>query len=175
MGQALFPKYSFSLTPVRPMVVAVEGRPLVAIDPKSGELVCPVKEPHQVRAWIRRVAQVMLQGETREMEVKHTFMNGIYMREMFIPKGTLLVGKVHRLECINVVSKGDISILTETGSARVKAGYSVVSPSGIQKMGYAHEDTVFINIFRTDETDPKKVEDIVAVDPEGEMLCQLDG
>jgi hypothetical protein len=61
-------------------------------------------------------------GEKREMEVKHTFLDGVYMRELFIPKGTLLVGKPHKLACVNVVSKGDISVLTESGSARVKAG-----------------------------------------------------
>lgn len=122
-------------------------------------------DPVVVRARIRKLTEDLLalpQDEKREFEVKHSFLNGMYMRELFIPKGSLLVGKIHKLDCLNIVSKGDLSILTETGSARVTAGYSVVSPAGIQKVGYAHEDTVFVNVFRTDEADVEKIEDVVA-------------
>jgi hypothetical protein len=138
-------------------------RPLALLDPTSGELVPPSADPLEVRRWIVGLTKRLLaSGEKREMEVKHTFLDGMYVRELFIPKGTLLVGKMHKLPCVNVVSKGDISVLTETGSARVKAGYSVVSPAGIQKVGYAHEDTVFVNVFRTDETDPQKIDQAIA-------------
>jgi hypothetical protein len=124
-------------------------------------------DPAIVRARIRKLTTDLLalpSEDKREFEVKHTFLNGMYMRELFIPKGSLLVGKVHKLDCINIVSKGDISILTENGSARVTAGHSTVSPAGVQKVGFANEDTVFINVFRTDETDPERVEDVVAWD-----------
>jgi hypothetical protein len=138
-------------------------QPLALLDPASGELVPPSADPLEVRRWIVGLTKRLLaSGEKREMEVKHTFLEGMYVRELFIPKGTLLVGKMHKLPCVNVVSKGDISVLTETGSARVKAGYSVVSPAGIQKVGYAHEDTVFVNVFRTDETDPQKIDQAIA-------------
>lgn len=143
----------------------VKSPALVTLDPLSGEIVPPGADPMQVRRWIMNLTNTLLAcSEKREMEVKHTFLNGMYMRELFIPKGTLLVGKIHKQPCINVVSKGDISVLTETGSARVKAGFSVVSPAGIQKVGYAHEDTVFLNVFRTDETDPEKIEQAIAWD-----------
>lgn len=120
--------------------------------------------PDVVRAFIDRMARdmVAILGANSVPPVKHTFMDGIYMREMLIPKGTLLIGKVHKVDCINIVSKGDISILTEFGSGRVTAGYSSISPAGTQKMGYANEDTVFVNVFRTDETDSAKVEDELA-------------
>jgi len=88
-----------------------------------------------------------------ELKTEHMFSTGMYARILHIPKGTLLVGKIHKQECINIVSKGDISILTETGSARVSAGFHIVSPPGLQKVGYAHEDTIFTNVFLTDKTD----------------------
>lgn len=137
--------------------------PLVALDQATGELIAPSDDPLVVRQWIVALGRKLLTcGEKREMEVKHTFLDGIYMRELFIPKDTLLVGKPHKLACVNLVSKGDISVLTESGSARVKAGYSIVSPAGLQKVGYAHEDTVFVNVFRTDETDEEKIEQAIA-------------
>lgn len=156
----------------------------LALIDEAGEFVLPSEDPAVNRQWLMQVTQrlLALPGEKRELDLKHTFMNGVYVRELFIPKGTLLVGKIHKQECVNIVSKGDISVATESGTARVKAGYSVVSPAGIQKIGYAHEDTVFINIFRTDETDPEKVEDVIAWDSyeaagfiEGEQICPLLG
>jgi hypothetical protein len=122
--------------------------------------------PVAVRAQIRAFTNSLLNmdGEKREFEVKHTFLNGVYMRELFIPKDSILVGKIHRMDCINIVSRGDISILTEFGANRVGAGYTGVSPAGIQKIGFAHENTVFVNVFRTDETDLEKIEDVVAFD-----------
>ncbi|MFM2085827.1 MAG: hypothetical protein RLZZ237_696, partial [Pseudomonadota bacterium] len=88
-----------------------------------------------------------------------TLVDGLYTRTLHIPKGCELVGKIHRKPCVNIVAKGDITIMTETGCLRVQAGYSVTSPAGIQKIGYAHEDTIFINVFRTDVTDITRIEE----------------
>jgi hypothetical protein len=144
--------------------VPVPAAPLITLDAETGKIVVPGADPAAVRAWIMRLTQTMLAmpGEKREFHVEHTIKDGMYMRKLFIPKGSLIVGKIHKLDCINIVAQGDISVVTETGSARVGAGYTVVSPAGLQKVGYAHEDTVFINVFRTDETDIDEIEDAIA-------------
>lgn len=134
--------------------------------------------PLAVRKWIMDLKDKLLSmpGEQREMPVTHEFVDGMYVRRLFIAKGTILVGKIHKKACVNIVEKGDISVLTETGSKRIQAGFTLISPAGLQKVGFAHEDTVFTNIFRTDETDPEKVEDIVACESydviEGVITCQ---
>ena len=119
-----------------------------------------------VRNWITRLKDALLALPTGkiEMPVEHIFARGMYVRKLFIPKGTLLVGKIHKQECVNIVSKGDISVLTESGSMRIQAGFHIVSPAGIQKVGFAHEDTIFTNVFLTDETDEAKIEDVIACD-----------
>ncbi len=122
-------------------------------------------QPDVVRARIRKLTTDLLalpKTDQKEFEVKNTFHDGVYTRELFIPKGSLLVGKIHKLDCLNIVSKGDISILTENGSGRITAGHSAISKAGIQKVGFANEDTVFVNVFRTDETDLEKIENVVA-------------
>lgn len=92
-------------------------------------------------------------GTFTELPLDHNFVDGMYIRRLFVPKGSLIVGKIHRHDCINFVEKGDISVLSESGSKRVQAGFMIASPAGLQKVGYAHEDTIFTNIFRTNETD----------------------
>jgi hypothetical protein len=131
----------------------------------SGEVVfhVPDRSPQAIRARIWALKDSLLAApEHAEMPVNHTLIDGVYTRSLFIAKGTLLVGKIHLKECVNIVAKGDISILTEGGSGRFQAGHVAVSAPGIQKLGYAHEDTVFINVFRTDETDIDKIEAEIA-------------
>lgn len=133
---------------------------------KSGEAVLAHtgEDPLIVRAKILKLASdlIAMPGEKLEFKVEHVFAKGMYLRKLFIPKGSILVGKIHRKECLNIVSKGDITVLTESGCARVTAGFTVVSPAGIQKVGYAHEDTEFINVFLTDEVDIEKLENEIA-------------
>lgn len=123
----------------------------VAFHPDADRLV--------TRAEIAVRKEEMLASPHRvELPFTESLADGLYTRTLFIPKGCELVGKIHRKPCVNIVAKGDISIMTETGALRVQAGYTVTSPAGIQKIGYAHEDTIFINVFRTDETDISRIE-----------------
>lgn len=120
--------------------------------------------PELVRAFIRQMATDLAALPTAldGLPVDQVALNGMVCRTMYIPKGTLLVGKVHKLDCINIVAKGDIELMTEMGSGRMVAGEQAISPAGLQKIGYANEDTVFINIFRTDATSIEEIEDAIA-------------
>lgn len=90
--------------------------------------------------------------------MRHHFSKGIYAREMFIPAGTVLTGKIHRHEHLNIISAGDISVLTEEGPKRIVAPYTVVSPPGTKRLGYAHTDTVWTTIHATHETNLELLE-----------------
>lgn len=145
---------------------------------KDGEVIfnVPDKSPAAIRAQIRAWTKSLLglpAADQREFEVQHTLIDGVYTRTLFIPKDSVLVGKIHLKECVNIVAKGDISVLTETGMGRFKAGHVAVSGPGIQKVGYAHEDTVFINVFRTELTDIDKIEaEIATTEYAEDLICQ---
>lgn len=168
LRQALTDHLGQTLTPEVACAIECRSRALAEIppflDPATGRFWVADLGQKAIRQWMDEltVDLLALPKELQlECELKHTFLDGMYMREMFIPKGALVLGKVHKQACMNVVSKGDISILTEAGSARVTAGHSAPSPAGTQKVGYAHEDTVFVNVFRTDETDLSVIEDVL--------------
>ncbi|KAF3997551.1 hypothetical protein [Glaciimonas immobilis] len=93
-----------------------------------------------------------------ELPVTHHFSKGLYARELFIPKGSVLVGKIHKEQNLNIISSGDISVLTDDGVMRLTAPSTIVSPPGTKRVGYAHEDTVWITIHATEETDLEKIE-----------------
>lgn len=122
------------------------------------------RDREAVRGEILRIKDHLLSadGLQVEMRVDHEFVDGMYIRRLFIAAGTLLVGKIHRKDCINVVEQGDISVLTEHGARRLAAGFTGVSRAGICKLGYAHTDTVFVNVFSTDATTVEAVEQEIA-------------
>lgn len=98
-----------------------------------------------------------------EKLTRHYFSNGMYAREITIPKGTLLTGKIHLHEHINVVSKGDISVLTENGIERIKAPATIISKPGTKRVGFTHEETVWTTFHfnPTNEKDPAVLEQLL--------------
>lgn len=89
--------------------------------------------------------------------ITHLFANGVCSREMFMPKGSIVVSRVHKNDCINVISEGRVSVLTEEGERMYTAPYKFVSRAGTKRVLVAYEDTVWSNFIRTDETDPDKI------------------
>jgi hypothetical protein len=97
-------------------------------------------------------------GACVELPVTHHFSKGVYARELHIPAGTTLTGKVHKYASLNILSKGELSVSTENGIERVCAPFTVVSPPGTKRVAYAHTDCVWTTIHGTDETDIEKIE-----------------
>lgn len=94
-----------------------------------------------------------------DLPLGHYLIPGVYVRAMMIPKGTVLTGKIHNHECVSIVAKGSITVQADEGPVRLEAGWIGVSKAGIKRAGYAHEDTVFITIHRTDNTELEAIEE----------------
>jgi len=116
------------------------------------------------------IENAFLQRPQVEIPLRHCFGNGVYVREMTAPKGSIIIGKMHKFKQVNIVVKGDISVLTEDGWKRLKSGDMFESPAGIKRAGYTHEDTVWTTICGTDETDIDKVEDALTIGSYQEYL-----
>lgn len=113
----------------------------------------------------------MFKHEQVECPVRHHFSSqGVYAREMFIPKGTLLTGKIHKYEQLNILSAGEMSVLTEDGVLRVQAPFHVVSPPGTKRIAFAHTDCVWTTIHATRETDVEKLEAHFVVETEAQYV-----
>ena len=90
--------------------------------------------------------------------LKHTFVDGAYIREITMPKGMLLTSKIHKICHPYFVLRGDVSVLTEEGVKRIKAPYSGVTQPGTKRVLYMHEETVWTTVHVTKETDLEKIE-----------------
>ncbi len=101
----------------------------------------------------------MLEQPQVDTPVTHKFGPGIYMREIFIPKGTLIIGRYHKFEHMNIFLKGKMTFLKDDGEKiELTAPLTMISNPG-QKLALTHEDCVWINVYATDETDIDKIEE----------------
>ncbi len=94
-------------------------------------------------------------GSLKEQEVPLTEFHGggVYARQIFIKKGTALVGAIHKDEWLHVVSRGKIRIVTENGSRIIDATnepQTFTSPAGVKRAGYVMEDTWWTSFLATD-------------------------
>lgn len=126
------------------------------------------KTPQEYRDSIVQLEEIMKKMPEHQIEIKttHHFAPGIYMREIFIPKGTTLTGKIHKTEHLNILSQGELSVMTEDGVRTLKASTVVKSQPGIKRVGYAHEDSVWITVHPNveNEGDVDKLEASLVVE-----------
>lgn len=108
---------------------------------------------------VDRLEAAMRQHEQIEIEPVHRFADGLYAREITIPAGTLLTGKIHRARHLNIISRGDISVWSAGEPVRrIRAPFSFVADAGARRVGFAHEETVWTTVHATRETDLTKLE-----------------
>lgn len=134
-----------------------------------------IDEKAEMRNKILRLEAHMAEHEQLSIEPVHYIAEGLYAREITIPKGTLLTGKIHLFEHLNIISKGDISVLTEDGVKRIKAPATIISKPGIKRVGYAHEETVWTTVHACLETDVEKMEKLLVVDTFDEFNLMANG
>jgi quercetin dioxygenase-like cupin family protein len=106
----------------------------------------------------------MLQQPQADIPVRNVFSGGVYAREVFIPKGTMLVGKVHMTEHLNICLQGDLTFLTVDGPQRIKAPAMFSSPAGTKKLAYANEDSIWVNVHPDMGLDPETTVAAITVD-----------
>jgi hypothetical protein len=80
--------------------------------------------------------------------LKHTFADGIYVRQMSMGIGTLVVGAIHKHLHVWFLLQGHISVATEDNIEDYIAPCYVVSSPGVKRVIYANEDSIFVNVHK---------------------------
>src|SRR5687768_2174066 len=92
----------------------------------------------------------------------HRFTNGMYVREIFNPAGTLITTKVHKTEHPFAVMKGRVSVYVPgEGVIHIQAPYIGVTKPGTRRVIFAHEDTIWVTFHPNpnNEQDLEVIED----------------
>jgi len=100
-----------------------------------------------------------------ECTEKHYFGPGMYVKEVTMPAGSIIVGKPHKTEHLCVMLQGRMELLKDDGSiVELVAPATFVGKPG-RKIARIIETVVFQNIFATDETDVEKLEHMFVESP----------
>ena len=102
-------------------------------------------------------------GDSEFCPLKHSFTDGIYMREIFIPAGTALVGKIHKHAHPNILLKGKVRLVTEDGYEELEGPIALISKAGTKRALVALTDLIWITIHHnpTNTQDLNKIENFV--------------
>lgn len=90
--------------------------------------------------------------------VTHRFTPGMYIREIFIPAGTLGTTMEHRTRHPFFILKGEVRVSSGTeGSVCYRAPHVGITEAGTRRALYAVEDTIWVTCHATEETDIGKI------------------
>lgn len=110
---------------------------------------------------INALAESMRAMPTMDPPVKHSFSDGVYAREIFLPATVTIVGKVHKTRHLNIVSGGVCYVVTPIREFIVDASEFPVtfeSFAGEQKVVHSHTDVVWTTIHVTDANNIADIE-----------------
>ena len=109
-----------------------------------------------------------VQVYTKEVDcpVKHGFSNGVYLREIFMPQGSYVVGKEHTTQHFNIILKGSAYVMMNDDILFITAPTTFVSEPGTRKVLYIIEDMIWQTVHPTEETDVDVLEETLVNDVE---------
>lgn len=119
---------------------------------------------------VNKAEEIMKAMPQVDLPVKHHFSLGVYARELYIPKGVTLTGKIHKFEQLNILVKGKMKVLVDNIIQDVEAPFIVVSPPGTKRIATTLEDCIWITVHGTHETDLDLIEKEFIAQDEKEYL-----
>jgi len=106
-----------------------------------------------------------------ECPVTHRFTPNMYIREVFVPTGTILTSEIHKEEHPHVLSLGRITMWDgEGGEVTVSAPYCGITKANARRVVYVHESCIFITFHVTDQTTVEGAEKDIFVDYENVLM-----
>lgn len=99
----------------------------------------------------KKLHDSMLQMRPARIEENDQIFEGVYLRTVHIPKGTVVVGATHSTAHFSIVSSGHIIIADFQGVNEYRGFSIITSPRGTKRVVQALEDTIFSTIHITDK------------------------
>lgn len=97
--------------------------------------------------------------------LKHSFADGMYIRELSVPANVLFVTKIHKKTHPMFLLKGSVAIYVDGEVKKVTAPYSFITPAGTKRVVYTYTDIIWTTVHKTNKINMKKIEkEIIAND-----------
>lgn len=104
------------------------------------------KTPAEMRESVVALEAVMRAMPQIDIPIEHFFSPGVYMRQMTMPAGSVVVGKIHKMEHHCILAKGSVSVVTDDGVKDFTAPAVIHAMPGAKRALHAHSEVVWINV-----------------------------
>lgn len=129
---------------------------------------------HVTRANINVWENLIKNEKQVDLKVEHDFSWGVYARTLYIPKGVILTGQIHKFENLNILIKGKISVSVDDKMEIIEAPFKIVSPPNTKRIAQALEDCIWMTIHGTHERNLDIIENQFIAHSEEEYLSFCD-
>jgi len=100
--------------------------------------------------------------ESKIAPIKHTFADGVYIRQMDMMKDSIVVGAIHKHLHVWFLLTGHITVTTEDTTEDYIAPCYVVSTPGVKRVILANKDSIFVNVHKN----PSNTQDVDELEKE---------
>lgn len=88
--------------------------------------------------------------EQAQAKLEHFFAPGVYVRQVTMPAGAAIVGKIHKTEHVCIVSRGRVISCTEfEGTREIVGPCTFVTPAGTKRALYVLDECVWATVHPT--------------------------
>lgn len=124
----------------------------------------PLQLRYQICALEYELKQAIIRGKLQEVEFPlfHKFEDGQYHRTIFLPAGSVVVGKLHKFAHYNKIHEGKVLVVTEQGGLQLLEGpCDMISPAACKRALMVLEDTYWTVVHDTQSTNLMEIEEKV--------------
>lgn len=96
-----------------------------------------------------------------DLGISHHFSDGVYARQMMLPKDHFAVTHAHEYDHLSILASGRVTVEIDGNAKEFAAPACINIAAGKHHRIVALEDSVWFCIHATDETDPGKLDEVL--------------
>lgn len=101
--------------------------------------------------------------------LKHRFVPGMYIREIFMPKDSIITSLIHKTTHPYFILQGEVSVFSENnGVEKLKAPHVGITTPNTRRVLYIEQDCVWATVHKTDIKPENDSDEAVA-----EAVCKI--
>lgn len=108
-------------------------------------------------------------GDILDLPTQGMFSDGVYLRTIFMPKGSIVVGKQHKTKHFNIVLSGKADVWINGEYKLIEAPSIFESLEDVRKILYILEDMYWTTIHPTNLTTEEEIEEEIIKEDTKEM------
>lgn len=130
------------------------------------------KTREQRREEIQRAEDALLSMPQPDLRSSSYFAEGLYAKDLLIPAGVAVTGKIHLKEHLVIIAYGDVTVTDDSGSRRLTGYQTIVGTPGSKRAVLAHADTMWIAIHASDAKTAEEAENTLVTNNYGDLRLE---